>query len=433
MNISIFGLGYVGAVTAGCLAKRGHTIVGVDVHAQKVEAFNEGIPPIVEPGLEELLREAKRRGLLRATLKCEEAIADTEVSIVCVGTPSKVSGALDLSFVRGVTEQIAQALRRKVKSHALVFRSTVLPGSTAQLTRELLSDLTAIRLLQVFFQPEFLRESTAVADFEDPALSVVGSREGTPPPPELMKHLFGDQAMVTDWATAEMLKYVCNAFHATKVAFANEIGRLAKHLQLDSRRVMELMCRDTKLNLAPTYLRPGNPFGGSCLPKDVRALTHHARQLGAALPMLESLLPSNERHLQSLLGLITDSGQNEVVLLGLAFKPSTDDLRESAMVEVAQILLGRGYQLRIYDPALNLGALVGSNKRVIDTKMPHLASLLSPNLEAALGRRGLVVAAQKCAAVDELKKFITPEHHLLDINGWPELKTVSSRYEGFCW
>lgn len=433
MNISIFGLGYVGAVTAGCLARQGHRIVGVDVHPQKVESFNQGIPPIIEPGLEELLKTAKAKGLLRATVSCEEAINDTELSIVCVGTPSKVTGALDLSFVRGVVDQIGNALRKKTKSHALVMRSTMLPGSTQAITQELLSDLMAVRLLQVFYYPEFLRESTAVADFENPSLAVVGTRDGGKPSAELMKSLFGEKAAVVNWNTAEMVKYACNAFHAAKITFANEIGRVGKQMGIDARAVMELLCQDTRLNLSPYYMKPGNPFGGSCLPKDVRALTNHARMNGVSLPMLDNLLPSNERHLQSLLSLITESGQSEVVILGMTFKSNTDDLRESAMVEVAQTLLGRGFKLRIYDPALNLSALVGANKRVIDTRMPHLASLLCPDLKTALGSQGLVVAAQKCAPIADLKQFITQQHHVVDVNGWAELRELPSKYEGFCW
>ncbi len=433
MNISIFGLGYVGAVTAGCLTKQGHAIVGVDVHPQKVESFNRGEAPIVEPGLGDLLKQAKANGQLRATQSCEEAIAATEVSIVCVGTPSTAVGGLDLGFVRHVTGQIAEALRRKVKSHALVFRSTMLPGSTDRLVRELLSDLAGVRLLQVYYYPEFLREGTAVADFESPSLAVVGTRDGSKPAVELMDALFGERAAVVNWPTAEMVKYACNAFHATKIAFANEIGRVGKQMQIDSQAVMALLCQDTKLNLSPYYMRPGNPFGGSCLPKDVRALTNVGRLGGLNLPLLESLLPSNERHLQSLLHAITESGQNEVCILGLSFKSNTDDLRESAMVEVAQTLLGRGFKLRIYDPALNLAAMIGANKRVIDAKMPHLASLLKTDLGEALGKQGLVVAAQKCATVEELKRFITPEHRVLDVNGWAELRGLPARYEGFCW
>jgi GDP-mannose 6-dehydrogenase len=433
LTVSIFGLGYVGTVMAGCLARQGHTVVGVDVQPQKVDSFNAGIPPIVEPGLEELLKSAKSKGLLRATTSCEEAIAETELSIVCVGTPSKVTGALDLEHVRGVVQEVGAALRKKVKSHALVLRSTMLPGSTQAIAHEFLSDLIAVRLLQVFYFPEFLRESTAVADFENPALAVVGTREGSRPPAGLMTALFGEEAAVVNWGAAEMVKYACNAFHAAKVTFANEIGRFSKQVGVDARTVMELVCRDTRLNLSPYYLKPGNPFGGSCLPKDVRALTNHARLKGVSLPMLENLLPSNERHLQSLLGLIIESGHMEICILGLSFKANTDDLRESAMVEMAQTLLGRGFKLRIYDPALNLSALVGANKRVIDMKMPHLASLLCPDLKTAVGRQGLVVAAQKCVPLDELKKAVTAQHHVVDVNGWPELRELAGKYEGFCW
>jgi GDP-mannose 6-dehydrogenase len=434
MNISVFGLGYVGSVTAACLAKRGHAIIGVDVHSQKVESFNAGLPPIVEPGLGELLRTAKDQGLLRATARAEEAICDTDLSIVCVGTPSKVTGALDLSFVRGVMQQIAAALRGTPKRHILVLRSTMLPGSTEQIVRDTLSDVyDGDRRLEVFYYPEFLREGTAVADFEHPSLVVVGTRGGERPPEHLMQGFFEDSAAVVDWATAEMVKYACNAFHVTKVAFANEIGRVGKEMGLDARAVMELLCRDTKLNLSPYYLKPGNPFGGSCLGKDVRALTSRARAEGLHLPLLENLLPSNERHLQSLLGLITETGQSEICILGLSFKSNTDDLREAPMVEVAQTLLGRGYKVRIYDPALNLAALVGVNKRVVDARMPHLASLLQDDLTSAIGQQGLVIAAQPCVPIAELKHVLTPRHQVLDVNGWPELQTLPCKYEGFCW
>jgi len=433
MRISIFGLGYVGAVTAGCLSKQGHAVVGVDVHPQKVEAFNQGIPPIIEPGLDELLKTAKSKGLLRATQSCEDAIASTDLSIICVGTPSAVTGALDLGFVRQVVQQIGIELRKKPKPHFLVFRSTMLPGSTASLVEHFLADLEGSGSLRVFYYPEFLRESTAVADFDNPSLAVVGTRDGSRPPEELMRALFGEKAGVVNWPTAETVKYSCNAFHAAKITFANEIGRVAKQLGVDSRAVMSLLCQDTRLNISSYYMKPGNPFGGSCLPKDVRALTNLARVNGLHVPMLENLLDSNERHLQSLLSIIMESGQSELVILGLSFKSNTDDLRESPMVDVAQALLGRGCKLRIYDPALNLAALVGANKRVIDTKMPHLASLLHQDLGTAIGRRGLLIVSQKCAALADIAQYLTPEHAVLDVNGWTELKGLPAKYEGFCW
>jgi GDP-mannose 6-dehydrogenase len=433
MNISVFGLGYVGGVTAGCLASRGHSIVGVDVHPQKVSSLNAGMPPVVEPGLEQVLRAAKARGLLKATSSAEEAVLETDVSLVCVGTPSRVNGSLDLTFVWHVVQEIADVLRRKQTTHALVLRSTMLPGSTAQLVRDLLGDLAARRAVEVFYYPEFLREGTALDDFENPALAVVGTCDGHKPPTDLAESVFGNTVVAVEWATAEMVKYACNAFHATKIAFANEMGRLGKELGLDARALMELFCQDTKLNLSRYYLKPGNPFGGSCLPKDLRALIHHARIHGLSLPMLESLLASNERHMQNLLGRINESGQSEICILGLSFKTNTDDLRESPMVEIAQALLGRGHKVRIYDPALNLGSILGANRRAIDTRMPHLASLLHAEVANALGDRGLVIAAQRCVPLEALRQCVTPEHQVLDVNGWPELRQLPCKYEGFCW
>jgi GDP-mannose 6-dehydrogenase len=433
MNISVFGLGYVGGVTAGCLATRGHAIIGVDVHPQKVTSFDAGVPPVVEPGLEKVLQSAKRRGLLRATTSVDDAVRETELSIVCVGTPSQVNGALDLGYVKRVVREIAEVLRRLGRKHTLVLRSTILPGSTAAIVQELLQDLMAARILEVFYYPEFLREGSALSDFEHPALAVVGTWDGCALPPGPAQALFGHDVVVVQWAVAEMIKYACNAFHATKIAFANEMGRLGKELNLDSRLLMDIFCQDGKLNLSPYYLKPGNPFGGSCLAKDVKALTHHGHLHGLSLPVLESLLASNERHLQSLLGRIHEAGQNEVCILGLSFKSNTDDLRESPMVEVAQTLLGRGYKVRIYDPALNLGSILGANKRIIDTRMPHLASLLQSNVASAVGDRGLIIAAQACAPIAELRQAVRPEHRVLDVNGWPELRELPCPYEGFCW
>ena len=432
MRISVFGLGYVGTVTAGCLASHGHSIVGVDVQEQKVEAFNQGVPPIVEPGIAELLAAGRKAGNLRATRDCGEAIAETDLTILCVGTPSSLSGALDLRYVRQVVGEIAEALRARPKPHCLVLRSTMLPGSTRQLVAEFLEGLVDGELT-VFYFPEFLREGSAVEDFEAPSLAVVGTVDGGSPPALLGSEVFGVEASVVRWEMVEMVKYACNAFHATKIVFANEIGRVSKQCGIDARGVMDMVCQDTRLNISPYYLKPGNPFGGSCLPKDVRALTQYGRGEGLQLPLLENLLSSNERHQQSLLALIAETGLTEVVILGLAFKSSTDDLRESAMVEVAQTLLGRGYRLRIYDPALNLAALVGSNRRLIEVKMPHLAAYLHADLAKAVGDQGLVVAAQRCASLAELTGVISSRHRILDVNGWPELRALPSSYEGFCW
>ena len=432
MKVSIFGLGYVGAVTAGCLTKVGHTVVGVDVQAEKVESIASGVSPIIEPELDGLLAEAAKNSLLSATQNHEQAIETTDVSLVCVGTPSSQNGELNLQFVRQVIGQIADKVRVSGKSHDLVLRSTMLPGSTQKIADNLLADLLGSGKLRLFFYPEFLREGTAVTDFDDPSLVVVGTHDGSAFPKDLSP-LFGADAPSVNWPSAEMVKYACNAFHATKVTFANEIGRIGKNMGVDSRSVMRLLCQDTRLNLSPYYLRPGNPFGGSCLPKDVRALTHEGRRGGEELPLLESLLPSNEAHLAKLIELTKRLAKDRVTLLGLSFKSDTDDLRESPMVEVAQHLLGRGFELSIYDPQLNLAKLIGTNKRVIDEKMPHLATLLTGDLDAALGQSGLVIAAQKCIDLETLRPLITTEHTLLDVNGWPELRDLPAHYEGFCW
>ena len=432
MKVSMFVLGYVGAGTAGCLTKVGHTVVGVDVQAEKVESIASGVSPIIEPELDGLLAEAAKNSLLSATKNHEQAIETTDVSLVCVGTPSSQNGELNLQFVRQVIGQIADKVRISGKSHDLVLRSTMLPGSTQKIATDLLADLLESGKLRLFFYPEFLREGTAVADFDDPSLVVVGTHDGSAFPNELSP-LFRADAPAVNWPSAEMVKYACNAFHATKVTFANEIGRIGKNMGVDSRSVMRLLCQDTRLNLSPYYLRPGNPFGGSCLPKDVRALTHEGRRGGEELPLLESLLPSNEAHLAKLIELTKRLAKDRVTLLGLSFKSDTDDLRESPMVEVAQHLLGRGFELSIYDPQLNLAKLIGTNKRVIDEKMPHLATLLTGDLGAALGQSGLVIAAQKCIDLETLRPLITTEHTLLDVNGWPELRDLPAHYEGFCW
>jgi GDP-mannose 6-dehydrogenase len=432
MNISIFGLGYVGAVTAACLANEGHTIVGVDVAQQKVDALNNGEPPIIEPGLPELLQRAVTEKRLLATTSVEEAILRTEASLICVGTPSTLSGALDLKFVNQVAAQIGEEVRKLDRKHVLIFRSTMLPGSTQRIVARLFPDLVSQGKLEVYYYPEFLREGTAVRDFQEPSLVAVGTGNGNGLRPELLE-LFGEEAAVTDWTSAEMLKYSCNVFHAVKITFANEIGRLGKQLGADSNLVMSLLCRDTKLNLSPYYMRPGNPFGGSCLPKDVRAINYRARQEGLRLPLIDNLITSNEKHLQNLLQIIEQTGQQEAVILGLSFKSNTDDLRESPMVEVAQNLLGRGYTVRIYDPQLNLAQLTGSNKRMIDVKMPHLACLLQSDLKSAIGTKGVVIAAQKCAEMSELQSLISENHSVIDVNGWFELKDLPCKYEGFCW
>ena len=433
MNVSIFGLGYVGAVTAGCLTERGHSIIGADVQEAKVKAFDAGISPIIEPELDALLQQAKRDGRLRATTNAEEAVRESDVSIVCVGTPSLESGRLNLDFVRKVSQQIADAVRAKGTKHTLIFRSTMLPGSTRAMVRDFFEDLIKVGTLRVYYCPEFLREGTAVKDFREPSLVVIGTHDGHAPQSGEPVELLGKEPSVLAWEGAEMIKYACNYFHAVKVGFANEIGRLSKFLGVDGARVMDVVCKDTRLNISRYYMRPGNPFGGSCLPKDVSALSSFARMEGVSMPLLDNTLNSNHAHLDTLIKLITSKEKRKVGILGLAFKADTDDLRGSPMVAVAETLLGRGYELHIYDSQLNLSRLIGANEAEINRRMPHLAQLLRKSPVEVIERSEIIVAAQKCARADELASAAKEEQHVIDVNGWSELKMLPWKYEGVCW
>ncbi|OYW24657.1 MAG: GDP-mannose dehydrogenase [Planctomycetales bacterium 12-60-4] len=433
MTISVFGLGYVGAVTSGCLSQTGHQIIGVDVHEPKVRAFNEGRSPIVEPELDEMLKAASQTGRLRATTDAAEAVAASALSIICVGTPSVPSGGLDLRYVTLVTQQIAAAVQQQGKHHTVVFRSTMLPGSTRKMVAAQFADLVQSGQLEVYYCPEFLREGTAVADFRDPSLVVVGTEDGSAPASVEITSLFGGTPSVLRWEGAEMIKYTSNYFHALKVGFANEIGRLCKHLNEDALRVMDVVCQDTKLNISRYYLRPGAPFGGSCLPKDVSALRSFARQQDINLPLLESTQVSNDAHQLQFVQLIEQSGKRRIGFIGLAFKADTDDLRGSPLVAAAETLIGRGFTVSIYDPQINLSRLIGSNEQQIQVRMPHLAQLLKPVAEEIIENCDVLVVSQKCVPIDTLQACVRPDHLVIDVNGWAPLKTLPCRYEGLCW
>lgn len=432
MRVSIFGLGYVGAVTSGCLWQRGFDVIGVDVQQAKVDNMNQGQPLIVEPGLDKLLFSGAQSGRIRATTNVSEAVSKSEISLVCVGTPSQVNGALNIQFVRTVVQSIAQGVRQKHEKHILILRSTMLPGSTRKLVTDILSELIETERLEVYFYPEFLREGTAVSDFENPSLVVIGSHDGRTVSDKALQ-LIGSTPNVTNWETAELIKYGCNAFHALKIGFANEIGRMSKHLGIDGREVMNLICSDEVLNISRYYMRPGNPFGGSCLPKDVRALAYGARMAGESLPILENILDSNEVHFQSLVRLVEEVQENQISILGVSFKAHTDDLRESSMVKLAQLLVQNGYRLRIYDPNLDPVKLLGSNKKAADDWMPNLSELLIEDLREVVGDRGVVVISQKCVDIEQLKLILTPDHTIIDVNSWPELQHTQAQYRGLCW
>ena len=433
MNISVFGLGYVGAVTSACLAEKGHHLIGVDMHAAKVEAFGRGQSPIIEPEVDDLLMKATANNRLGATLDVRQAVETTEVSIVCVGTPSQPSGTLNLEFVRKVTAQIVEVIRDSKKSHILLYRSTMLPGSTRSLVTSLLADLLESGQVRVYYCPEFLREGTAVKDFRDPSLVVIGTHDGGAPADAEVSEIMGGQPSILAWEGAEMIKYSCNYFHALKVGFANEIGRLCKHLGEDGTRVMDVLCADTRLNISSYYMKPGNPFGGSCLPKDVSALKSFARQQNLSLPLLENTATTNAAHQELFVSLIEKKEKRRIGFLGLAFKANTDDLRGSPLVAAAETLIGRGYELRIYDPHLNLSRLIGANEQQIQARMPHLAQLLKQDLMDVMEDSEVIVVSQKCVAFEALQKLARPDQIVIDVNGWRELSSLPWQYEGICW
>jgi len=430
MKVSVFGLGYVGSVTSGCLAERGHQIVGVDVHPGKVRNLNEGKAPIVEPGLRELLATAHANHLLSATTDTGQAVAATDASIVCVGTPSLESGGLDLRYVRDVCAQIAKALVHKHGSHLLLLRSTMLPGSTRTMVDTYFRKHVESGQLTVVYCPEFLREGSAVDDFRNPSLSVLGSIDGQPSPS--CNDLIG-KSQWFPWEGAEMVKYACNYWHALKVSFANEIGRLAKTAGVDGRVLMSTVCMDNVLNLSSYYMRPGNPFGGSCLPKDVSALCCYASESGAVVPLLNSVLPSNRAHADRLRRIVSESGAGRVLILGLSFKKDTDDLRNSPMVALAEGLLSEGRDVRIFDPLINELNLVGANLAQVSRRIPHLETYLVTDIAEALAEAETVVASHAVISVEEIRKHIRPTAKVIDVNGWPDLASLPCSYQGICW
>lgn len=379
-RVAVFGMGYVGCVTAGCLARDGHEVIGVDINADKVAMLQAGRAPVAEPGLDALLQQGVARGALRATGDVAEAVAATDMALVSVGTPSAADGSVDSRAVEGVVRQIGECLLTRHQKYVVVIRSTLLPGVLEERLAPLLNDACGGRLgvgVHLCNNPEFLRETTAIRDYDHAPFVLIGCSEAhvAERVNDLYQHVQAE-TIITDTRTAALVKYACNAFHALKVAFANEIGTLARSFGADGRRVMDIVCKDKQLNISPAYLRPGFAFGGSCLPKDVRALTRAAQQRAIATDVLSAILPSNEAHLKRAIALIQAGGVRRVGLVGLSFKADTDDLRESPLVHLAETLLGRGYPLKIYDPGVRLVNLVGRNLHFVDQHLPHLSALL---------------------------------------------------------
>jgi GDP-mannose 6-dehydrogenase len=437
-RVSIFGLGYVGSVTAACLAHRGHRVLGVDINPGKVEILESGHSPIVEAGMEDLVASGRKACRLHATTDTVSAVLQSEISLICVGTPSQRNGKLDLSHIERVSREIGEALRSKDEFHWVVLRSTVLPGTTESFVIPILEETSGKRVgddFAVCFNPEFIREGTAVTDFCEPPFTVFGANgDHLQPLHDLYEGLPG-RVFETDLAAAEMLKYACNAFHAVKVGFANELGTLCKMLGVDTQTVTQMFISDTRLNISPAYLSPGFAFGGSCLPKDLRALIYRAKELDMCLPLLEKVLPSNGCHIERAAEAVLRMNTRKVGVLGLSFKTGTDDLRESPLVQLIKRLIGEGLELHIWDCDVSLGRLVGSNRRYIEEVIPHIGSLLCSTLEEVVKSVDVVLIGTKAVNPQMLSDLLRQDQAVVDlVNLNPaERPHGPFHYQGICW
>jgi GDP-mannose 6-dehydrogenase len=437
-RVSVFGLGYVGSVTAACLASKGNSVIGVDLSPSKVEQLAAGRSPIVEPGVNELIEQGHNAQLLRATTDSVTAVMETDISFLCVGTPSLRSGKLDLGHVEPVCRDIGQVLKGKQVFHLVVLRSTVLPGTAEGIVIPALEQTSGKRLGKDFgvcVNPEFMREGTAVADFLEPSMTIIGA--GDAQHAAWLRELYAwapGRIFETSFRSAEMVKYVCNAWHALKVTFANEVGTLAKELKVDAEAVTEIFLADHKLNISPAYLKPGFAFGGSCLPKDVRALNYRAKELDLKLPLFESIMPSNDEHLKRAIDMVLDSGKRNVAILGLSFKAATDDLRESPQVQLVKHLLGEGRKIKIWDDNVSLGRLIGSNREYIEKAIPHIGSLLEGDLAQVLKDGEVVVIGTRGIPRDQLQRHLRSDHIVIDlVNLEKSRRPALDHYEGICW
>jgi GDP-mannose 6-dehydrogenase len=437
MKVSVFGIGYVGTVVAACMADDGHRVVAVDIAADKVDAINAGQSPIVEPGLGQLIERAVLAGRLSATTDVAAAIADSELSFICVGTPSLPNGSLDLKFVLQIAADIGKELRNKRDYHMVVIRSTILPGVMEKSIIPVLREHSGREPGKDFglgYYPEFLRESSAIEDFRNPQTAVIGAMdERTAGALKSLNADNGATSFVVDCRTAASIKYANNVWHALKVSFANEIGAICKASGIDGNTVMEILCSDKRLNISPAYMKPGFAFGGSCLPKDLRALRYHAKTVDAQSLILDATVEVNQLQIERAIAAIAATGKKSVTMLGLTFKPDTDDLRESPLVELAERLLGKGYHLTIYDRDLQIARLVGSNRRFAMQHLPHLSDLLVNDLYAALRAGDVIVVGTGHKAFNGLRPKLDPTHHVVDLAGRDQDLRRHPKYDGAGW
>ena len=437
MRISIFGLGYVGAISAGCLAQDGHQVLGVDPIQAKVDLIGRGYSPIIEAEIGEIIAEMVKTGRLRATNDPVQGVLETELSFVCVGTPSQSNGNLDLRYIRRICEQIGGALRNKTERHTVVIRSTVLPGTMRNIVIPILEESSGKKAgvdFGVCSNPEFLREGSAVRDFRSPPKTVIGAIDQASADFLASLYVKLDAPLIkTDLEAAEMIKYVDNSWHALKIGFANEIGNFCKSFGIDAHRVMDIFCQDKKLNISTAYLKPGFAFGGSCLPKDLRALTYCAKTNDLQLPILTSILPSNENQVARGLEMIMEKGNTRVGVLGFSFKEGTDDLRESPMIEVIERLIGKGFDLRIYDKNVKLASLVGANRDFILNHIPHISKLMVEDADSVLRHAQTVVIGNNDPEFKRVPERLQDGQRLVDFVRIIEGRSMNGKYDGFSW
>lgn len=438
MNISIFGLGYVGSVSLACLARDGHQVIGVDVDVAKLDLIRDGKTPVVEAGMVDLMQEAVASSRVSVSSDVRAAVLDTEISFICVGTPSAPNGSQDQSAMLRLAHDLGRALRDKRDPQVIVFRSTLVPGSVEEVLRPIIESESGQRDgvdFHLCFQPEFLREGSSIHDYDRPPFTIVGANHAFPV--EALRRLFGHlpcEFYATSVRAAEMVKYCCNNFHALKITFANETARLCEVMGVNPFEVMNLVCQDRQLNISPAYLKPGFAFGGSCLPKDLRASLHMARMRDVELPMLGGILPSNRAHIERAIAKVAASGKRRIGMIGLSFKTGTDDLRESPLVALAEHFIGKGLSLLVYDPEVHLSRLLGANRRFIESRLPHIGELMRGDLEAVVAESELLVVGLSDAGLFEaLRERVRADHRVLDLVNIPGRNEWPCPVDGLCW
>ena len=437
MKISVFGMGYVGCVSAACLADQGHDVIGVDINRDKIELINIGKSPIIEEGMNDLVNRVVESGKLKASFDAKQAINETDLTMITVGTPSRDNGDLDLTYVQRVATKIGQLLANKDSFHTIVMRSTVLPGTTEEMLIPAIEEASGKKVyvdFDVFFNPEFLREGSSIKDFYNPPFTVIGAQDtGATAKLDELYGFLDAPIYKTSLKAAEMLKYINNTFHGLKVAFANEVGRLCKRIGVDSHEVMHLFCQDTKQNLSEYYLKPGFAFGGSCLPKDIRALKYKSKSIDAHTGVIDAIMDSNRAQVDEALRMVYDSGSKKVGFLGLAFKQGTDDLRESPLVEMAETLIGKGYELYIYDKNVIIAKLTGSNKAYIEKEIPHISSLLANSIEEVFNLADVIVIGSKDPDFEYIARMDTDKIIIDLVRIVDDLSNLAPGYRGLCW